>query len=227
MYSIFFSKIELGIDSIREDLKKLISKDAKVVILPWAFPVEIDSETLMNSYFKKGQKRYLKYINALEKIGIQEKNIIIGDCYKDSTQKLKEMIESSDVLVLPGGNPEMFFQKVLHDTEIFYTIKHFKGIIIGESAGTLLQFKRYFISKRNNFYNTFAYYDGFGVIENDFYIDVHSINNTFYQKRLQAEANKLNKKIYCLYDDGAILLNRSTKKIKIYGPIKIVTKENQ
>jgi len=42
-------------------------------------------------------------------------------------------------------------QKVIHDTELLYDLKYFPGIIIGESAGALLQFKRYFITAKNNF----------------------------------------------------------------------------
>ena len=98
---------------------------------------------------------------------------------------LKKIIDDSDVILLPGGNPEMFFNKVVHDTEILYYIKHYKGIIIGESAGTELQLKRYFITAKNNFYKYFSFYDGFGVLDDPFYMDVHSINNKRYLEKLQ------------------------------------------
>lgn len=53
MYSVFFSKIEECIDSSISELKKIINKNSKVLIFPWAFPVEIDSFKLKNEYFKK------------------------------------------------------------------------------------------------------------------------------------------------------------------------------
>ncbi len=51
----------------------------------------------------------------------------------------------------------MFFNKVVHDTEILYYIKHYKGIIIGESAGTELQLKRYFITEKITSINIFLF----------------------------------------------------------------------
>ena len=53
MYSIFLSKIEKVIDKIKDDIKPLIKNNAKVVILPWTFPVEINSNLLKTDFFKK------------------------------------------------------------------------------------------------------------------------------------------------------------------------------
>ena len=219
MYSILFSRIEFGMDLVLDRVKKIISSDAKVVILPWSFPVEIDGEKLENEFFKKGERRYNRYINELKKIGIKEKNIIIGNCYNDSKEYLKDIIRESDVLLLPGGNPEMFFDKILHDTELLYDIKYYKGTIIGESAGTELQLKKYFITAKNNFYKYFAFYDGIGVLDDPFYIDVHTINNKKYLNKLAKVAKEKNKDVYAIYDDGALIYNRKSDKLEIYGHV--------
>lgn len=123
MYSVFFSRIEIGMNLVADRLKEIIKKNSKVAIFPWTFPVEIDAQKLDNDFFKKGEKRYNRYIYELKKIGIDEKNITICNCYSDSNEKLKEIINNSDVILLPGGNPEMLFNKVVHDTEILYYIK--------------------------------------------------------------------------------------------------------
>lgn len=221
MYSVFFSRMEIGMDLILERLKEIIKSDSKVAVFPWAFPVEIDAERLENEFFKKGERRYNRYINEIKKLGISEENITVCNCYSDSREKLINIIENSDILVLPGGNPEMFFSKVVHDTEILYHIKHFKGIILGESAGTELQLKRYFITAKNNFYKYFAFYDGFGVIDDPFYIDVHSINNKRYLERLQKVADEKKKEVYAIYDDGVMIYNRENHKIELFGNVKI------
>lgn len=94
---------------VADRLKEIIKKNSKVAIFPWTFPVEIDAQKLDNEFFKKGEKRYNRYIYELKKIGIDEKNITICNCYSDSNEKLKEIINNSDVILLPGGNPEMLF----------------------------------------------------------------------------------------------------------------------
>lgn len=220
MYNIFFSNMEKGIKSSKEKLKQIIKEDSKVLILPWSFPKELKENELENVFFKKGEKRYNRYVNPLKKIGIFEDNILIGNCYKDSKNKLKSMLKESDILLLTGGNPEMFFTKVVHDTELLYDIKNYKGIIIGESAGTELQLKRYFITAKNNYYKYFAFYDGFGLLNDPFYLDVHTIDNKNYLNKLQKVSNETQKKVYAIYDEGSIIYNNKSKSIELFGKVK-------
>ena len=152
MYSVLFSRIEIGMDLVKEEIKKILPEKVKVAVFPWAFPVELNADKLENEFFKKGEKRYNRYINELKKIGIDENSIIVCNCYSDSKEELKRIIKESNVLLLPGGNPEMFFKKIVHDTDLLYEIKYYTGIIIGESAGTELQLRRYFITAKNNYY---------------------------------------------------------------------------
>lgn len=222
MYSVFFSKMDIAMDIIASRLKEIIKEESKVLIFPWAFPVEITSEEFESDYFPIGGRRYNKYLDSLKKINIKEENCIVCNPYKHSSEELKRLINESDVLVFPGGNPEMFFKKVLHDKEIIYDIKHFKGIVIGESAGTELQLKRYFITSTNNFYKYFAFYDGFGLIDDPFYMDVHTMNEENYIKELQYASNNTKKTIYAIYDNGVLLYNRETNELEQFGHIEII-----
>ncbi|MBQ3021540.1 MAG: Type 1 glutamine amidotransferase-like domain-containing protein [Bacilli bacterium] len=220
MYSVFFSKIDEGFECVKERLNEIIKEDFKVAIIPWAFPVEINSEIFNNDYFKKGERRYNKYVMPLMDLGIKEENIFVCNCYSSSKEELINIINKSDVLLIPGGNPEMLFKKVLHDTEIFYHIKNFKGVVIGESAGTELQLKRYFITAKNNYYKYFAFYDGFGLIDDPFYMDVHSIEDPLYLSKLKEVSNETKKDVYAIFDDGVILYNRDSKEIEFYGNVQ-------
>ena len=219
MYSVLFSKIEFGMDFVSERLKELVKPNSKVVILPWAFPNEITSEEFEKEYFLVDGRKYNKYYNELKKIGISKENIIVCNPYKDTKDDLRKIIKNSDILLLPGGNPEMLFKKVLHDTEILYDIKYYQGIIIGESAGSELQLKRYFITAKNNYYKYFAFYDGFGVLDDPFYMDVHSINDERYLEKLQEVANDKKKNVYAIFDDGALIYNRDSSKLEKFGNV--------
>lgn len=222
MYSIFLSEIDQGMNLVIEPLKNIIKPNAKVAIFPWAFPVELTSIEFENEYFPINGRRYNKYLTELKKVGIKEENLVVCNPYKHTREELKNIIKNSDVLMLPGGNPEMFFKKVLHDTELIYYFKKFEGVVIGESAGTELQLTRYFITSENNFYKYFAFYDGFGLIDDPFYIDVHTIDEGDYQKELQDCSNNTKKTIYAIYNDGAVIYNRKTNELKQYGNVKII-----
>jgi peptidase E len=220
MYTVLFSKIDFGMDLVKDRLKLLVKPHYKVAICPWAFPVEITYEAFNNDYFPINGRRYKKYIQELKKIGIKEENIIICNPYDDKI-KLRKIINNSDVLMLPGGNPEMLFKKVLHDTELLYEFKNFNGIVIGESAGAELQLQRYFITAKNNYYKYFAFYDGFGLLNDPFYFDVHSINKNYYLSKLQRIANDKKQTVYAIFDNGVIIYNKENRKIELYG--KVIT----
>ena len=52
-------------------------------------------------------EKYNKYVNSLIDLGLKEENITILNCYdKDNFQEYKRIIDESDILVIPGGNPE-------------------------------------------------------------------------------------------------------------------------
>lgn len=215
MYSILCSKIEI-LPNYKNCFSKILYSKQKVLIIPWSFPKELNN---LNEFFSKNEKRYKKYITSLTGIDLSEKNIDVLDCYKDGKELIKEKIKNADVLVLTGGNPEMFYKKVVQDTECLYDIKHFKGIIIGSSAGADLQLSRYFITAKNNYYKYFAFYDGFGILDNPFYIDVHSINNKKYLEKLQRIANDKKKNVYAIFDNGAMIYNRSTSVLEKFGDV--------
>lgn len=219
MYSILLSDYEKGLNLVQDRLKKIIKSNFKAVIIAWAFPTELDYEKFANEFFS--ERRQKKYVGSLINLGVNPKNIMVLNCYdKNNLANFKTYIDESDILVLTGGNPEMLYSKVVQETELLYNIKHYKGIIIGFSAGADLQLKRYFITAKNNYYKYFAFYDGFGVLDDPFYLDVHSIRNKLYFDKLQNVANEKNKNVYAIFDDGAIIYNRLTKEIEFYGQVE-------
>lgn len=220
MYSILLSNYDKGFELVIDKLKKMIKDNFKVVIISWTFPVEIDYKTFETEWFPKGGRRYNKYVGSLLKLGIKEENISILNCYdKENISSFKKIIDDSDILLITGGNPEMLYSKVVQETELLYNIKHYNGIIIGFSAGADLQLKRYFITAKNNYYKYFAFYDGFGVLDDPFYLDVHSINNKRYLDKLQKVADEKKRNVYAIFDDGAIVYNRVTNELELFGNV--------
>ena len=220
MYSVLLSEYEKGIELVESDLKKIVNSNQKAVIISWTFPTEINKKIFDDEWFPKNGRRYNKYVGSLLKLGLKEENISVLNCYDfDKFNEFKQLVDNSDIMVITGGNPEMLYSKVTQETELLYNIKHYKGIIIGFSAGAELQLKRYFITAKNNYYKYFAFYDGFGVLDDPFYMDVHSIKNKKYLDKLQKVANEKQKNVYAIFNDGAMIYNRSTRELKKFGNI--------
>ena len=72
MYSVLLSKIEYVFSLIKNRLKEIVNENMRVVVLPWAFPTELDYDRLINEYFKEGEKKYYKYINSLLELGLKK-----------------------------------------------------------------------------------------------------------------------------------------------------------
>lgn len=222
MYSILCSKFDQVVNEISNELKKYIKSDAKVLILPWAFPVELDKERFREEYFKKDEKRYNRYIKAMEQIGVKEAQIEVLSCYEENKIDIKLKIQKADIIFLPGGNPEMFYKKLVDEFGLYKTLKEYKGIIIGESAGAVLHFGKYFLTEENSYYKVFEYYNGIGILEGNFEIDVHTINSKEYIDKLKHIAKKDQKTIYAILDDGAILVNRQNNEIQILNDTIVI-----
>lgn len=216
MYSILLSKMEIGFPLIENKLKSIIKENDKVVIIPWSFPKETNTKGL-EEYIK--EKINPKYILPLIKLGINSKNIKCLNCYSDEETYVKKLIASSNILILTGGNPEMLYNKI-KQYHLLETISSYNKIIIGSSAGAVLQFNNYFITAKNNYYQKFAWYKGIGVIKNNFYIDVHSSSDNKYLEELKEQTKKNKKDIYLIFDDGVIIYNRKDKKIYTYGHVQ-------
>lgn len=220
MYSVLLSEYEKGMQLVEKKLKTKIKNDFKAVIIAWTFPTEIDKKTFDDEWFPKGGRRYNKYVGSLLNLGLREENIKILNCYdEEKFDEFKRIIDNSEILVITGGNPEMLYSKVVQETELLYNIKYYKGIIIGFSAGADLQLKRYFITAKNNYYKYFAFYDGFGVLNDPFYLDVHSIKNKMYLEKLQKVSNEKKKNVYAIFNDGAMIYDRNSKEIELFGNV--------
>lgn len=215
MISVLMSKMEIGFPMIKEEIIKYINKNTKVTIIPWSFPVETDSIGL-DEYYKNKIKT--KYFDPFLEIGVEEKNINYLNCYKDNFNFMKKSIMNSDILVLTGGNPEMFYDKVV-STGLLNTIKNFNKIIIGSSAGAELQLSDYFITAENNYYKKFDWYKGFGVIDNPFFFDVHSLNDEKYLTQFNEIAKNKQKDVYAIFNDGVIIYNRENDNVQLYGNV--------
>ncbi|MGH4137806.1 Type 1 glutamine amidotransferase-like domain-containing protein [Clostridium sp.] len=172
-YNILFSTNSIGFPYIKDRLKSLVSSDDKVVIFPWAFPVEMSEKEFTEEYFPKYGQRYERSIGYLREFGIRDENVFIDNCYNDSVNKIQEKIASSNIIVLPGGNPVMLSAKIL-ECGIQDVLNTYSNIIIGGSAGACVQLKRYFITEENNVPRGFQQLEGLGILDVDFIIDVHT-----------------------------------------------------
>jgi peptidase E len=187
-----------------------VLKNKKTIVFSWAFPVEMTASELDENWINPRKYKYEIQLNSLGIYDIKHVN-----CYKDSFSDIMKCINESGLIILMGGNPHMLKQKL---NSYRKAIKNFKGLIIGESAGALIFFDNYFITKQNSFIKKFEELEGFDNFKLDFLIDVHSKWDEDYIKKIKSLAKKYNKNIIMLDDDSVLFYG----DMELIGNAKII-----
>lgn len=217
MYSVLLSKIEFGFPLIKNRLKEIVNENMKVVVIPWAFPTELDYDRLVNEYFKEGEKKYNKYINSLLELGIQKENITILNCYEKDTSNFKNIINSADLLVLPGGNPINQIE-IINKINLKNIINKAK-VVIGVSAGAIN------LSEEAIYYNDYSekieMYDGIGLTDINVYPHF-DITNEYFVEEVKMVSRL--KSLIALPNNSFIKID--DKQIEFIGDSFKIDKEN-
>ena len=217
MYSFLFSNINDVSDSNLKIFRKYLKND-KIAVFPWIFANEFDLDNVSKDFFCDGGKHYEKYFSKLALLGFDRENIKIINPYLVTKDEIKNILDKYNYVFIPGGNPEMFMTLAIRLGVVEFFTKY-KGNLIGESAGSDLQFELYQIPKENNFYNCSSYYNGFGLIKGKYIIDVHSQKNEYYRKELTRLACMKNLKIFTIDNNSCIIVNRKNNEIIKIGNI--------
>lgn len=223
MYSILFSKInEISKENIEKCFQYINIK--KLAIFPWTFADE-KMENISEDFLEEGGRHYEKYISQMEILGITREKIQFANPYKITRDKIIEILNSCDGIFIPGGNPEMFMTLAIR-LNALDLLTNYTGIIIGESAGSVLQFPIYGLPIQNNYYECNSFYNGFGAIKCDFSIDVHTQDNIEYLNNIQLLANKKNICIFTIPNDSYMVINRKTNEVFKFGNINKICPNN-
>lgn len=112
----------------------------KVFILAFSFAAEYihSSEEWIQAYGQPEGEYYRPMLKALTSYGVREEEISWGNYFEDSSRALQAKINEAEVLFLPGGAPDEFFDR-LKEKNLIDAIQQFKGTIIGFSAGAMVQ----------------------------------------------------------------------------------------
>lgn len=197
-------------------LKDIINSNHRVLIVPLSFDDrKISSdEDWQKSYNPNYGRYYKEVVSPFASYGIREDDIRWINYFTDKKENIIEMIEKSDILFFTGGLPDKTMDR-LKELGLIKHIEAFKGIIIGASAGAMIQTKEYHISPDKD-YDTFSYNRGLDIIKN-FNIEVH-YNETDMQKSfINRVLDEKRRTVYAIKDTGAIVMNNDN--IELVGDV--------
>ncbi len=155
-------------------------------------------------YGKHG-KCYGSLVKPFSRYGISEEQIVFLNYFEDDRDDAIVKIESADILYFLGGVPDRMMERI-HTLGIADALLAHNGVVMGYSAGALVQLREYHVSPDRD-YPTFGYYQGLSYLD-EFYLEVHYEGCPEQDAAIQRVLRERGKKVYATtYKSSGIIVD--------------------
>ena len=218
MAHILMSRGILGEAKVIEKLSSIITSDLKVCYLALSYFKDqfINHQAYIDCYSPQGEY-YEKTINQFLNYGIKADQISWIIDHVDDHDSAVKKIKEADILYFPGGAPDLFMKRI-QSLGIKEIIEAHQGHFIGSSAGTMIQFKNYYITKDYD-YKRFSYEEGLDLLTG-FFVEVHYRRRVQQKKSMRKVYRAYHEPIFGLPDDGLIIVNKD--EVELVYPSSII-----
>lgn len=215
MINMLFSQYNFHERWAKDTVGKYIHSNDKVLIIPFSFGDKISNEeNWENAYSRNKGKFYKSILTPFIAFGVREENISWLNYFKDTKEEAKAKIRNSNIIFFTGGFPEKMMMRLI-EFHLIDEINYFQGVIIGSSAGAMIQIAEYHISPDED-YPTFSYNRGLNLIK-DFDIEVHYDGNEIQNSYINKVLNEKIDTVYAITDTGGIIVDQ--QKIMLLGDV--------
>lgn len=213
MVNILLSKLNFNEPWAYKQLSKYIRPNQRIAVLPFSFFIEdvYDVGSWNNSY-APGGKYYEEITSAFSAFGIGPEKVSFINYFEDSYADIETCIMHSDILFLTGGAPDLTMQRV-KERNLTEVIKRFNGIVIGCSAGAMVQCSLFHITPSVK-YPVFSHEPGIGLLPEQYGVEVHYTPGSYHDYYLRKTVFQTHRKIIILDNfSAAIFCNQKWKFI--------------
>lgn len=222
MINILLEGYDINAPYLYDDLKQYILPAASVAVVAFSFR---DSEVKNSAdwnllYSKESGIYYNGIVGSFAAYGISESHITFVNYFEDTKESAVQKIEKADILYFTGGRPDRMMDRI-KEFDLADVLRKHNGIVMGYSAGALIQLSEYHISPDKD-YKEFQYYDGLGYL-NNFYLEVHYRNTKVQNKAIHRVLDERSKTVYATaFMSGAVIADNGS--IKLLGNVKAFNK---
>ena len=215
MVNVLLNYYNFDGDWARPHLEKFVV-GKKVLILPLAYRdfQAWDNDSFLSIYGKGGEK-YPAITRPFVEYGLKEDDLDWLNPYDGKNHV--EQIKNADLLFFTGGMPEKAIKRMC-ELGIVDAVKGFDGVVMGASAGAMLQLEKYHITPDED-YAEYGIWRGLGLVKG-INLEVHYLA-TPIQRQCSARAVKeLGLPVYQMWHEGGLLVENG--KITILGNVEVV-----
>lgn len=199
----------------RPHLQKYV-ENKRVLIVPLAYRENQawDNDSWQSIYGKNGEK-YANIIAPFLAYGYAEEDIDWLDYYDNRDHV--EQIKNATLLFFTGGMPEKAIRR-MDELGITNAVKNFDGVVMGASAGAMLQLDVYHITPDED-YDRYDICRGLGLVAG-FDLEVHYLATELQQQCSIRAMSELYLPVYQMWHEGGLIVERG--KITTMGNVEIV-----
>lgn len=202
----------------RPVFSKVLKPGMKVCVAAITFFDDTKNEADWNRQYACGQGIwYRANHDVFFRYGIRDEDISWIHYFTDTKEEMRRKIEEADVLMLTGGAPDLAMKRI-REKGLKKTLKNFSGIVIGYSAGAMMQLDRYHITPDPD-YPEFSWQNGLGYVSG-IDIEVHYMNNAHQNAYIEKVRQETGKPVYAIYEDGCLMIDEQ-KKITCFGRVDL------
>ena len=191
-----------------KEFQQIIKPEHRIAIVAFAFrDTKIPNTEVWDSFYGRPAGVYYQgFVNTFKYFGIAAEQLEIIDYYRDTYETALNKIQKADILYFLGGLPEVMLAR-LNEFGLVDIIREYTGIVIGYSAGALIQLSEYHLSPDED-YEEFGYYQGLGFLK-DFYVEVHYEGSEMQKESIQRVLRERKKPVYAVGNAGALIVDES------------------
>ncbi len=222
MINILLEGYDIDADWLCGELKKYIKPTYSVAVVAFSFrDNRVRSIADWNLlYSRESGKYYGGIVGGFASYGIPESNITFINYFADTKESAARKIEKADIVYFPGGLPDRMMDRI-KEFELYDILMKHDGIIMGYSAGAVIQLSEYHLSPDDD-YPEFRYYKGLPYL-NGFYIEVHYEGTEIQNAAIRRVIAERGKPVYATSTGrGAIIIDNGN--IKTIGNVKVFGK---
>ncbi len=203
MTNVLLNIYEFQADWAKPVLSDLLKPEHRVTILTMSHGDEIPDKKTWEKLYLPGREIYNVLTGAYGAYGIPKENIQFVSWYHDTPETALMKIGEADVLFLTGGLPDVFYSR-LEEWGLVEPIRHFPGIVMGCSAGAMMQMTEYHITPDED-YDTYGYYPGLGLLEG-FEPEVHYAASEVQKESIDRYLRERGKPVYAMTNQGGLVV---------------------
>lgn len=198
-------------------LQEFITPSLRVCIFPFSFFHNVKNAQDWNKNYGSSGMWHASNMKVWKRFGISNDQIVWVNYFSDTKEDMLNKIMNSDILFLTGGAPDLMMERMI-ECGLENVIQRYQGIMLGYSAGAMVQLKDYHITPDSD-YAMFTYEKGLSC-QVGFDIEVHYTGSKVQHDAITKVQQERHVPIYALYDDGGLIIKNA--QIQMFGHVELI-----